>query len=272
MTRFSREASAALFLFLGCAGGDAVRRDLDSLRGEVQSLRRENEALQRKVDGLSIRLDVLGSRAKAASAPPAAAEPLVPPDLAVVRVEPREEPPIELRDPGPARARPPPPVPTSVPIVEPDADRLEAIARRSGRELSADADEELRRARKKEGASRAQALEDFVARYPRHPAADNALVDAAAAWAGAGKADAACGLARRAADDYPAGDALSEAIERLAWCESRRGAVDAERRLLERLVDEFPRTPAAARAGTRLATISGRAGDPAPAGPARSGP
>jgi hypothetical protein len=64
---------------------------------------------------------------------------------------------------------------------------------------------------------------------------------------------------------------MSEALERLAWCESRRGARDAERTLLERLVSEFPRTPAAERAGTRLATISGRTGD-TPDAPARSGP
>ena len=82
---------------------------------------------------------------------------------------------------------------------------------------------------------------------------------------------AACDLARRCVREYPAGDAMSDALERLAWCESRRGARDAERRLLERLVTEFPRTPAAERAGTRLATISGRTGD-TPDGPGRSGP
>jgi TolA-binding protein len=65
---------------------------------------------------------------------------------------------------------------------------------------------------------------------------------------------------------------MSDALERLAWCESRRGATAAERRLLERLVSDYPRTPAADRAGARLATISGRSGDTPPAVPARSGP
>ena len=32
-------------------------------------------------------------------------------------------------------------------------------------------------------APRAHALEDFVARYPRHPSADNALVEASTAYA-----------------------------------------------------------------------------------------
>jgi hypothetical protein len=165
-------------------------------------------------------------------------------------------------------ARTAPPVPTAVPIAEPDPERIEEIARRGGREIVAEADGELHRARRKPGVERAHALEGFVSRYPRHPSADNALVEAAASYADAGRAGAACDLARRAAQDYPAGDAMSEALERLAWCEARRGAVDAERRLLERVVADFPRTPAAERAGTRLAQLSGNTPDASP----RSGP
>lgn len=232
---------------------------MDDLKTEVRALRRDNEELSRRLDALSGRVEVISTRLARPSAREEAA-PIVPPDLAVVRVEP------------PAKgARTAPPVPTNVPIAEPDPERLEAIARRSGRDIGQDAEDELRRARRLGGAARAHALEDFVARYPRHPSADNALVEASAAYADTGKGDAACDLARRAAGDYPAGDGMSDAIERLAWCESRRGATDAERKLLERLVSEFPRTPAAERAGTRLATISGRNGD-TPGGPARSGP
>ncbi len=232
----------------------------------MRALRSDNEDLTRKVAALSGRVEVLTvrlARAPASADAPAAAPaaPLVPPDLAVVRVEPQAR-----------GAKAPPPVPTGVEIAEPDPDRLDALSRRSSREIAADADDELKRARKRSGAPRAHALEDFVERYPRHPSADNALVEAAAAYADAGLATPACGLARRAAADYPAGDAMSEALERLAWCEARVGAGDAERRLLERLVSEFPRTPAAERAGTRLATISGHGGETPPTGPARSGP
>jgi hypothetical protein len=168
---------------------------------------------------------------------------VVPPDLAVVKVAP------------PRATRTPPPVPTSVPIAEPDPARLEALERRSGRELSAEADAELARARARDGLDRAHALEDFVSRYPRHPAADNALVEASAGYAGADRAEAACALAGRAAADYPAGDARSDALERLAWCESRRGSRDAEHRLLRQLVTDYPRSPAAERAGARLAAM-----------------
>lgn len=257
-----REAPAALLLLLGCAGGgEAVRRDLEALRAEVRALRQDNEELSRKVEAIDGRVEVISTRlARPAQREEGAAPPLVPPDLAVVKVEPPTW--------GPRR---PPPLPTAVAIAEPDPERLESLSRRSGRELAQDAEDELGRARRRSGAARAHALEDFVQRYPRHPASDNALVEAAAAYAEAGKLDAACGLARRAADDYPAGDGMSDALERLAWCESRRGSLDGERKLLERLVSEYPRTPAAARAGTRLATITGRDGD-SPSDPARSGP
>jgi TolA-binding protein len=278
----AREAPAALLLLLGCAGGgEAARRDLDALRTEVRALRSENEALSRRVDALAGRVEVLQTRvarAPAAPEPAASSAPIVPPDLAVVRVEPREEPPLVLEQPArssaPARRAPrtPPPVPTAVPIAEPDPERLETVARPSRREISADADDELSRARRRSGSERAHGLEDFVGRYPRHPSADNALVEAAAAYADAGLASAGCELARRSTVEYPAGDAMSEALERLAWCEARSGSTGGERRLLQRLVSEFPSTPAAERAGTRLATISGGTGDtPAPA-PARSGP
>jgi hypothetical protein len=243
---------------------------VDALRAEIRTLQRHNEELARKVDILSNRVELLSTRpsrpagAEASPPRPATQEPLVPPDLAVVQLAP----------PAPPRAssRPAPPIATAVSIEEPDAERLDALARPRGGELAAEAEAELRRARKRSGVERAHALEEFVSRYPRHASADNALVEAAAAYAEAGAARAACELAHRATEDYPAGDAMSDALERLAWCESRLGARDAERRLLERLVAEFPRTPAAERAGTRLATISGRNGEVSPDGSARSGP
>ncbi|HEY6099798.1 MAG TPA: hypothetical protein VIW03_10235 [Anaeromyxobacter sp.] len=274
MRAFRSTAACALVaasLALGCAGGEAASRsELDSVRAELRALRQDNAALARQVEALTIRLDAADARAGRAPAPvasaPVAAEvpppTIVPPDLAVVKVSPSQ--PV---------ARAAPPISTAVPIREPDPARLDALARRSGREIAAEADGELRSARRKSGVDRAHALEDFAARYPRHPGADNALVDAARAYAESGRDDAGCALARRAADDYPAGDAMSDALEVLASCEARRTGPDGERRLLERLVSEYPRTPAAERAERRLAAISGGAGGDSPAaGPARSGP
>jgi TolA-binding protein len=270
LTPFRPEAAlAAALLVAGCSGADAsLRPDVEALRAELAAARQENQELQRKVEGLAARVELVTARqARAAEAaapapPPApatAAMPLVPGGLTVVKVEP----------PG----RRAPPVPVAVPIVEPDGRRLEALARRSGRELAAEADAELKAARRRDGLARAHGLEDFVTRYPHHPQADNALTEAAGAYAEAGRADAACTVARRAAEEYPAGDAASEALWRVAACEAQRGGADAEKKILSRLVSEFPSTPAARRAGERLVAISGRIGGDPPADvPARSGP
>jgi hypothetical protein len=267
-------ALAAVLLVSGCAAGtSATRAELDALRAEVVALRGDGRELARAVDGLSSRVDVLAARLGRASAEaraePRAAEPraeapVVPGGLAVVKVEP----PPARRVPAAAPA-----VATAVPLVEPEPARLEALSRRSGRGLATEAEAELRAARRREGIERAHALEDFAGRYPRHPRADDALADAAVAYAGAGREDAACALARRIAEEYPAGDAASDALWRMAACEARDGAPEAESRVLTRLVTEFPSTPAARRAGERLAAITGGGGAGAPdRPPARSAP
>jgi hypothetical protein len=262
-------ALAAALLVSGCAGADAAtRRELDALRAEVAAAREQDLQLARSVESLQARLDVVASRLpRAAQAePPRPAEPavepvVVPGGLAVVRMEP----------PGARRAAPP--IPTSVPIVEPDGSRLESLGRRGGHDLAADAAAELRAARKRDGLGRAHALEDFAARYPRHPQAGAALVEAAAAYADAGREEAGCSLVRRAVDEYPAGDAVSEALWRVARCEQRGGQLEAERTVLTRLVTEFPSTSAARRAAERLAAITGHGGaEQAAGGPPRSGP
>ena len=265
-------ALAAAFLLSGCAGVDPVaRHDLESLRAELQALRQENVQLMRTVAQLASQVEVMAARAtkpggeqvRSAPASSGAAEAgarVVPEGLAVVKVE-------------PSRASRAPPVPVGTPLIEPDPTRLDAIARKSGRDLASDADGELKAARRREPLARAHALEDFVSRYPRHPQAASALLEAAAAYAGAGKSNAACTLDRRVVDEYPASDQVSDALLQLAACEGLKGALEVERRLLSRVTNDFPNSPAARRAREQLASIPGRAGvDAPPDGPARSGP
>ncbi|WP_242395345.1 tetratricopeptide repeat protein [Anaeromyxobacter oryzisoli] len=300
MTPLTRDACAAVLVLAGCAGGGAVRPEVEALRAEVRALHEENDELSRKVDVLSGQMDLVtarlargaeGHRAEAASPPRAVEDPgAIPRDLAVVKIVPpaaavpEPSPAIPTRviiatgiprsssPAAPATPRSAPSVPTTVAIAEPDSARLDALTRPGRRALSAEADAELRAARRRAGLERAHALEGFAARYPRHGAADNALVEAAEAYASAGIDEAACAIVRRVVDEYPAGDAMSDALERLAACEARRGRPDAERRLLQRIVGDYPSTTAATRAGARLATISGHAGATPAAGPARSAP
>jgi TolA-binding protein len=277
--------AAAALLLVGCAGaGGATRGEGGALREELQALRAENEALSARVERLAAQVDLLAARTArhregdasprpsgpahaeaepAAPAPPGA--PAIPRDLAVVRMAPTT--------PRVRAARAAPPVPTSVPIVEPDAERMDALGKGSHRPLAVEAEAELRAARARSGLEAAHALEDFTAHFPQHPAADNALVEAAEAYAEAGREEAACALARRVLDEYPAGDGCPAAMLRLAGCEGRRGGADAERRLLARVLSDFPGTPAATRAEARLSQISGPGGETSPReARARSGP
>lgn len=269
----------ALLLASGCAGAPPARSETDALREELHALRRDNEALAARVQALSSQVDLLTVRASrsadAGRAPPDAeaapgrAVSAVPPDLAVVRVAP---PPGRSTARAPARAPrgPPPPISTAVPIQDPDLSRLEATLGRPGRRaLSAEAEQDLKDAQAQSGLARAHALEDFTAHYPQHPHADNALIEAAEAYQAAGRDDAACALSRRVVDEYPAGDARSDALERLATCAARRGALDEAQKLVARLRADFPGTPAALRAEARLSQAPGRDAESVPA---RSGP
>lgn len=209
-----------------------MQRDLSLLRSELDHLRRQNDAMSRALDTLGVRLDRLEAK-PSASKPKAAAEPaapLVPPDLAVVRVAPpREEEEgggnivfAAPSSPAPRTPRAAPRLPTAVQVSEPDDDRVEGLSQAAGRGIAAEADGELAAARGKEGVDRAHALESFVSRYPRHPSADNALVEAARAYADTGRTEASCQLARRVPEEYPAGDAVSGALEIASSCERSR--------------------------------------------------
>jgi TolA-binding protein len=242
-----------------------MRRDLDGMRAEMQSMQRQNAELQKRVEELSLRLDLvaarLGHRTAARDAAPAV-EPAVPPDLAVVKVEPpRDSPRAEPHRRGRA-TRGAPPLPTQTPVVEPDPERLAALGAGRG-DLAAEAQAELDAAHRLSGLAAARALESFAAHYPRHPRADNALLEAAQTRAAAGDDDPACDLYARCAEEYPAGDALPDALERLAECHSRRGEERRARTLFERVAADYPDTSAAKLAKEHLAAM--------PASPARQG-
>jgi TolA-binding protein len=259
--------------------------DLDALRDEVRMLRRGNDALAQKVQALQSQVDLLTLRATQQASPPAEAEAaptrataqsgaVVPPDLAVVKVAPPTAGPRPAARPTAKIARVAPPLPTAVTIQEPDLSRLESTLGRPGRRaLTAEAEQDLREAQGMTGLERAHALEDFTAHYPQHPHADNALVEAAAAYEAAGRDEAGCALAQRVVDEYPAGDAQSDALERLAGCAARRGATDEANKIVARLRADFPGTPAAQRAEARSSQSPGRDGESPPRDPpARSGP
>lgn len=255
-------AAVATLSMLGCASGDkGMRRDLDGMRAEMQTMQRENAELARRVEELSLRVDLVAARLAHRAAPAErapAAQPAVPPDLAVVKMEPPRAEPHRR-----GRPRSAPPLPTQTPVVEPDPERLAALGTGRG-DLAAEAQAELDAAHRLSGLASARALESFAAHYPRHPRADNALLEAARARTAAGDDDAACDLYARCVEEYPAGDALPDAMERLAECHSHRGEAGRARALFERVAADYPGSSAAKLAKEHLAAMP-------PASPARQG-
>lgn len=249
--RVTMAAAAAALGALGCAAGaPAWQKDVEDLRAEMRTVQRQNAEMAKRLEAVQARLDALAAAraAPAAAAPAAVAAPLVPPDLAVVRVEP---PPARA---APRRARKAPPLATGVPIREPDPAALAGLGAQRG-DLAAEAGAALEAAHRLEGLAEARALEEFAGRYPRHPSADNALVDAARGRDAAGDPETACDLAARVEQEYPAGDALPEALGLLVECRARQGDAARARALAERLVKDFPDSSAARRARERLAAL-----------------
>ncbi|HEU4381916.1 MAG TPA: tetratricopeptide repeat protein [Anaeromyxobacteraceae bacterium] len=262
-TRVTTAVAAAALGALGCAtGAPAWQKDVEALRAEMRALQRDNAEVARRLEALTVRLDALAAARKPAPAPaaaPATAAPaaLVPPDLAVVKVAPPAQ-----RSPRRAH-KAPPPLPTAVPIAEPDPAAVARLSAQRG-DLAAEAKAALEAARRQEGLAGARALEEFTVRYPHHPSADNALLDAARGRDAAGDPETACALANRLTQEYPAGDALPDALALVVECLARQGDAARARPLVERLVKDFPDTPAAKRAQARLAAMP-QAGAPASA-------
>ena len=203
----------------GCVAEDrGLRREMEAMRAEMRTLERESAETAKRVESLSAAVDSLSARSTKSSpecrgvpgecAPPLAGpapapEPRsdvrVPPNLAVVKVEPPRD--------GEAISRPKkrkaPRLPTELPLAEPDARALAALGP-PGENLSADARADLELARAQSGLAAARALEAFTARYPHHPSADNALVEAAKIRWEAGEMEGACALYARCVNEYPA--------------------------------------------------------------------
>jgi TolA-binding protein len=257
----------------GCAGGDsALQKEVESLRAEVRTLQRENEALVRQVETLGSRIDVLAARparrsgeaveppaaaASVASAVPAPA-PLVPPRLKVVRLESASTPPAR----APARSAPAPraglAVPTDTPVRDPDPAVVASLG--SGTVAPAASPQAaLDAAHGQAGLARARSLEAFADRYPGHPAAGGALVEAARLRSEAGDPDGSCEDFARAVVAYPSGASVPDALVGMAACETRRGRPAEARRLEERLAKDYPDSPAASRARERAPAVQGAA-------------
>lgn len=278
-------AAAPLCALAACATDSANKAEVDSLRAELRSLRDNNARLEQRLERLEVRDTV--SRAKANAPPAPAATPPAPapkaeptpsltatPDLAVVKLKPRNE--------------PAPPIATRVAVAEPEADdmvafisgsdsedssparpRRQARGAKEAREAKevrepvqeltqADADYEqavsaLRTGNVEGGVAR---LQRFAEENPRNPRADNALYFSGLGLIGLKDFAGAATVFERLIETYPAGDAVVDGLLRLAECKQRLNQKEDARALYTRLVTQFPGTAAATQAEQRLATLS----------------
>ncbi|HVE87675.1 MAG TPA: tetratricopeptide repeat protein [Myxococcales bacterium] len=251
-----------------CAGDPALRAELAEVRADVKALREENARLARRVERVEIDVAVRRARAQPDARPGAGGKPVAAapasaeiPSLTVVKLKPKVE--------------PPPPLSTAVPVVEPAPEVLEALASGAGAgpdrddtaggedgagaEDPAVLDQEfeqgvasLRTGNVQGGVEK---LKQFSRDHPRHPKADNALYFAAVGLQGLGDLDGAAATLEAMLREYPAGDAVSDGMLKLAECRTRQSRAREARTLYSEVIQRYPGTPAASQAEQKLAPL-----------------
>ncbi len=273
---FALAATAAAALS-GCAHGAAVPdKELASLREQVRVLRSERDSDRRRLEALEAQLAAMARRqqegkAPRAESPHAPSAALPPRNLDVVRLAPAPTPaPVEededsfvfIVDRGdgeeqaPATSRPSrqarravggpigvdaaPPVPTDIPLRDP--------------ELGPDADDAgLAALGAGDRAGAAAPLERFLAQRPHDRRADNAVLALGEVFRQQNLPGRALQTWERVATEYPAGDAVPDALLRYGETCKKLGRSAAAEAAFRRLVQDYPGTEAAGRAGAYLA-------------------
>ena len=263
--RLSALTAAAALAATGCATDTALKAELVELKREVRAQRETGRRLAERLDRLEATQAVLGAREKPSeTARPATASV---PELAVVRLKPKSDPPPKL-DTRKSVQEPP---------AELEDDSFAEVAAPAGTQETgnAEADAAIGEALFEEGLSALKTgnleggvlrLKAFVAQYPRHARADNALFFMGVGLQGMDNLPSAVQAFQAVLDGYPAGDAVLDALLRLADCRGRMGQQDKARQLYTRIVQQYPGTTAAARAQVALRPTTG-GGDAPAAGP-----
>ncbi|MCY1076999.1 tetratricopeptide repeat protein [Archangium lansingense] len=268
-------AIAPLCALTACATtGSAQSSELAELKAEVRAMRETQARLEKRLERVELHASVSQSRASSAAsareattaAPQTAATSAgySTPDLAVVKLKPRNE--------------PAPSLPTRVAVVEPASEDMEMFISSAPEgdsapaEATADASaprEEpdtavleaefdqavaaLRTGNVEGGVTRLLA---FAEEHPRHPRADNALYFSGLGQMGLKEHASAAKTFERLIAQYPAGDAVLDGMLRLAECRLRLNQKDDARALYTRILTQFPGTAAATQAEQRLASLS----------------
>ncbi len=244
---------AACLLASGCA----TTSGSTDVRDEVVALRQTHEADQKRIKSLEAEVESLQLQAR--SSPPSEDEREPPTDLQI----------IHLEKPSPN----PPPLATAVPVREPSLEELAALSHPSPSETAdaarptspeeADVLFSLAFEKLKTGelVRAANEFQEFARRFPRNPAADNALLDEGIAFYGLKQYQEALVTFRGLIKRYPAGDAVPEAMYREAECAEKLGHPDEARTLLRHVRTSYPQSAEAVRADRRLTELAANEGE-----------
>jgi tol-pal system protein YbgF len=259
-------AAALLAWASACAGVDpALKAELSDVRAEVKALREENARLARRMERVEIELAVRkashGPGSGAGKPAAASVSPAEIPTLTVVKLKPKVE--------------PPPPLSTSVPVVEPSPDVLEALGSApSGRDGLASTigddddapaedpaladgqfDQGMQALRTGNVEGGVEKLKQFAREHPRHAKADNALYFASVGMIGLGDLEDAAATLEALLREYPAGDAVSDAMLKLAECRTRQSRARDAKSIYGEVIQRYPGTAAATQAEQKLAQL-----------------
>lgn len=251
---------APLGTVLACASADAASRaELATLRAELRAVRAEQERLERRLERAETRAVVAQAKPALAPSNPSARGGPVPPELAVIKLKPK-------KDPAPR-------IDTSREVVEPPADVIEELASRPEPEDPPEPTPEAPSAVTQELAERhfeeamealrtgnlsgaAVSLERFAADHPRHPKADNALYFGSLGYIGLEQHGRAAELLERLVQIYPAGDAVLDALLKLAECRTALRQTREAKALYHQVISTYPGTVAADKAQAKLAYLA----------------
>lgn len=237
---------------VGCAGGAAAPdpSELSSLREEIRSLRRDRENDRRRMDLFAAQLEALAKRKDTQP------QPLSRDELSVIRLAPTPRPApkeeeeedsfvfIADRGDGTVRATggpdKAPSLPTSVAIRDPEG-------------LADGYDEALAALSRGDLAGGVAGLRRFLEDHPRDSRADNAGVALGDALRRQGHPEQALIAYEKVVTDYPAGDAVPEALLRYGETSLSLGRRAAARAAFQRLLDNHPASTFVSQARAHLA-------------------
>jgi len=230
--------------------------ELKELRAQLEAQSALVAQQQRRIEELEVKFAALAARrqlpAPAAQAPAAAPPPAAPqkqeprPQLKTVKLGGRKLRRLDLINPV-ERA---PLLPAAVALREPDEDQLARLEADPEMVSEFEADHAWSEAVQKLNQGRhAEAETDllaFVAAWPRHSAADNALYLAGLVRESRGDCSGALPLFESVPRKYPAGDAVPQALLERGRCLLILGRKDEARTILNQLGREHPDAPESA--------------------------